>query len=98
MVTELGRRPWIIYHFMRTKDAVTSMPNVTITFLVMTALYVVLGIIVIWLLSRHVIRYCGQEDDMQRGSHTSGSGSTRAWLRAACRRRDKWRQSGRPGR
>ena len=26
------------------------------------------------------------------------SGSMRAWLRAACRRRDKWRQSGRPGR
>jgi cytochrome bd ubiquinol oxidase subunit I len=40
---------------MRTKDAVTSMPNVTITFLAMTALYVVLGIIVVWLLSRHVI-------------------------------------------
>ncbi|MDT7815032.1 MAG: cytochrome bd ubiquinol oxidase subunit, partial [Acidobacteriaceae bacterium] len=55
MVTELGRQPWIIYHLMRTKDAVTSMPNVMITFLAMTALYVVLGIIVVWLLSRHVI-------------------------------------------
>ena len=55
MVTELGRQPWIVYHLMRTKDAVTSMPNVTITFLAMTALYVVLGIIVVWLLSRHVI-------------------------------------------
>lgn len=55
MVTELGRQPWIIYHLMRTKDAVTSMPNVTITFLAMTTLYVVLGIIAVWLLSRHVI-------------------------------------------
>ena len=55
MVTELGRQPWIIYHLMRTKDAVTSMPNVTITFFAMTALYVILGIIVVWLLSRHVI-------------------------------------------
>jgi cytochrome d ubiquinol oxidase subunit I len=55
MVTELGRQPWIIYHLMRTKDAVTSMPNVTITFLVMTALYVILGVIVVWLLSKHVI-------------------------------------------
>jgi cytochrome d ubiquinol oxidase subunit I len=55
MVTELGRQPWIIYHLMRTKDAVTSMPNVTVTLLAMTALYVVLGIIVVWLLSRHVI-------------------------------------------
>jgi cytochrome bd ubiquinol oxidase subunit I len=55
MVTELGRQPWIIYHLMRTRDAVTSMPNVTITLLVMTAVYVILGIIVVWLLSRHVI-------------------------------------------
>jgi cytochrome d ubiquinol oxidase subunit I len=55
MVTELGRQPWIIYHLMRTMDAVTSMPNVTITLLVMTVVYVILGIIVVWLLSRHVI-------------------------------------------
>src|SRR6202035_1319679 len=55
MVTELGRQPWIIYHLMRTRDAVTSMPNVMITFLAMTAVYLVLGIIVVWLLSRHVI-------------------------------------------
>jgi cytochrome d ubiquinol oxidase subunit I len=55
MVTELGRQPWIIYHLMRTKDAVTSMPNITITFLVMTVVYGVLGIIVIWLLRKHVI-------------------------------------------
>jgi cytochrome d ubiquinol oxidase subunit I len=55
MVTELGRQPWIVYHLMRTKDAVTSMPNVTITFTVMTALYVILGVLVVWLLSRHVI-------------------------------------------
>jgi cytochrome bd ubiquinol oxidase subunit I len=55
MVTELGRQPWIIYHLMRTMDVVTSMPNVTITLLVMTVVYVILGIIVVWLLSRHVI-------------------------------------------
>jgi cytochrome d ubiquinol oxidase subunit I len=55
MVTELGRQPWIIYHLMRTKDAMTSMPNVAITFLMMTAVYAILGIIVLWLLSRHVI-------------------------------------------
>jgi cytochrome bd ubiquinol oxidase subunit I len=55
MVTELGRQPWIIYHLMRTRDAVTSMPNVTVTLLTMTAVYVILGIIVLWLLSRHVI-------------------------------------------
>jgi cytochrome d ubiquinol oxidase subunit I len=55
MVTELGRQPWIIYHIMRTKDAVTSMPNVSITFGVMTVIYFLLGIITAWLLSKHVI-------------------------------------------
>jgi cytochrome d ubiquinol oxidase subunit I len=54
MVTELGRQPWIVYRLMRTKDAVTSMPYVSITFATMTAVYVLLGIIVVWLLSRHV--------------------------------------------
>jgi cytochrome d ubiquinol oxidase subunit I len=55
MVTELGRQPWIIYHLMRTKDAVTSMPNVTLALSVMIAVYVILGIVVVWLLSHHVI-------------------------------------------
>ena len=31
------------------------MRNVTLTFATMTAIYVILGIIVVWLLSRHVI-------------------------------------------
>jgi cytochrome d ubiquinol oxidase subunit I len=55
MVTELGRQPWIVYHLMRTKEAVTSMPHVAITFVTMTIVYVILGIIVVWLLGRHVI-------------------------------------------
>jgi cytochrome bd ubiquinol oxidase subunit I len=61
MVTELGRQPWIIYHLMRTRDAVTSMPNITITFGVMTLIYFVLGVIVIWLLSKHVIAQPGRK-------------------------------------
>jgi len=55
MVTELGRQPWIIYHLMRTKDAVTTTPNIAVTFLGMTLIYFVLGVIVVWLLSKHVI-------------------------------------------
>lgn len=55
MVTELGRQPWIIYHIMRTKDAVTSMPNLSVTFGAMTVTYFLLGIITAWLLSKHVI-------------------------------------------
>lgn len=55
MVTELGRQPWIIYHIMRTKDAVTSMPNISVAFAVMTVVYLILGVSAAWLLSKHVI-------------------------------------------
>jgi cytochrome bd ubiquinol oxidase subunit I len=55
MVTELGRQPWIIYHLLRTRDAVTPMPHLSITFSVMTVIYIILAIVVAWLLSKHVI-------------------------------------------
>ena len=55
MVTELGRQPWIIYHLLRTKDAVTPMPYLSITFTVMTLIYLILAIVVAWLLGKHVI-------------------------------------------
>lgn len=55
MVTELGRQPWIIRGLMRTSEAVTPMPGLTAPFLVFTALYVVLGLIVIRLMRRVVL-------------------------------------------
>jgi cytochrome d ubiquinol oxidase subunit I len=50
-VTEVGRQPWIIYGFMKTKDAVTPMPGLVYPFIAITAVYL-LGCIVIWLLVR----------------------------------------------
>jgi cytochrome bd ubiquinol oxidase subunit I len=55
MVTELGRQPWIIFNILRTKDAVTEFPHLELPFLLVSALYCVLGFIVIWLLAAHVI-------------------------------------------
>ena len=55
MVTELGRQPWIIQGFMRTSAAVTPMPHLMIPFLIMSATYLVLSIIVIWLFVGHII-------------------------------------------
>ena len=55
MVTELGRQPWVIYQILRTRDAVTSLPNISVTFTVMTITYLILGIITTWLLGKHVI-------------------------------------------
>jgi cytochrome d ubiquinol oxidase subunit I len=55
-VTEVGRQPWIIYGVMRTSDAVTPMPGLVVPFVVFTALYCLLGAIVVWLLYQHVAR------------------------------------------
>jgi cytochrome d ubiquinol oxidase subunit I len=67
MVTELGRQPWIIYHLMRTKDAVTSVPNIAVTLATMTVVYVVLAVIALWLLWRHVIASPDTKDIEQTG-------------------------------
>lgn len=53
-VTEVGRQPWIINGVMRTADAVTPMPGLMIPFVSFTLLYVVLGVVVVWLLKRQV--------------------------------------------
>src|SRR5438093_105372 len=56
MVTELGRQPWVIYGVLKTRDAVTPMPGLAVPFVTFTLLYCGLGVIVAWLLYRHIIR------------------------------------------
>ena len=53
-VTELGRQPWIIYGFMKTKDALTPIPGIQVSFLIFTAVYVSLSMIVGFLLFRQI--------------------------------------------
>ena len=55
-VTEVGRQPWVIYGVMRTADAVTPMPGLIVPFLVISALYCFLGVVVVWLLYDLVMR------------------------------------------
>jgi cytochrome d ubiquinol oxidase subunit I len=55
-VTEVGRQPWVVYGFLRTADAVTSMPGLVVPFITFTLLYIFLGIIVAILLYRQIIR------------------------------------------
>ncbi|GCE20251.1 cytochrome ubiquinol oxidase subunit I [Dictyobacter kobayashii] len=50
MVTELGRQPWTIYGYLRTKDAVTTAPLLNVSFLVFSLIYVLLAVALIWLL------------------------------------------------
>lgn len=53
-VTEVGRQPWIIQGLMRTRDAVTPMPNLVVPFLTFTLLYCLLAVVVIVLMRRLV--------------------------------------------
>jgi len=56
IATELGRQPWVIFGILRTKDAVTPMPGLIVPFATFTLLYCFLGVIVAWLLYRHIVR------------------------------------------
>ena len=55
-VTEVGRQPWIIYGVVRTADAVTPMPGLTIPFVTFTLMYIGLAAIVLVLL-RHQLAH-----------------------------------------
>lgn len=54
IVTEVGRQPWIIYGILKTRDSLTPMPGIQYTFYTITAVYLLLSFIVIWLLSRQI--------------------------------------------
>ena len=53
-VTETGRQPWIIYKIMRTSDAVSSMPGLRYSFLVVLVVYVLLALVIVWLMRRQI--------------------------------------------
>jgi cytochrome d ubiquinol oxidase subunit I len=53
-LTETGRQPWIIYGIMRTKDAVSSMPGLRYSFMVVTVVYLLLSLIIVWLMRRQI--------------------------------------------
>ncbi len=53
-VTEVGRQPWIIYGVMKTKDALTPMPGIQYSLLLIVTVYTLLTLAVIWLMSRQI--------------------------------------------
>jgi len=55
VVTESGRQPWIIYGVMRTREAVTPMPGLVVPFVIFTAVYFFLAIVVVFLLRRQFL-------------------------------------------
>lgn len=54
-VAEVGRQPWIVYNLMRTSDAVSPVPadNVAVSLVAFIVVYSALGILDIYLLSKH---------------------------------------------
>jgi cytochrome d ubiquinol oxidase subunit I len=54
VVTEVGRQPWIIQGFMKTRDAVTPMPGLLVPFVLFSFLYLMLATVVIALIRRTI--------------------------------------------
>ncbi len=54
VVTEVGRQPWIIYNFVRTRDALTPMPGIEFHFALFFIIYILLGSTTAWLLNRQI--------------------------------------------
>ena len=79
IVTELGRQPWVIYGVLKTADAVTPMPGLVVPFATFTLLYCFLGVIVVWLLYRQIVRSPTMPEwrgfYMGAGSRERGAGS-----------------------
>jgi cytochrome d ubiquinol oxidase subunit I len=56
VVTEVGRQPWIVYGFMRTKDALTPMPGLVVPLIGISLLYLFLGVVVAYLLYAQILK------------------------------------------
>jgi cytochrome d ubiquinol oxidase subunit I len=65
VTTEVGRQPWIVYEVMRTKDAVTSADGLELGYVALIAVYLLLGVSVLWLLRRLAAR--PPETEVKRG-------------------------------
>jgi cytochrome d ubiquinol oxidase subunit I len=59
IVTEVGRQPWIVHNLIRTADAVTPVPGLIVPMVGFTLLYAFLGVVVVALLRRQIIRSPG---------------------------------------
>ena len=52
VVTEVGRQPWIVYHVMRTRDAVSDASGLRYGYFLLLAVYAVLAIATFTVLRR----------------------------------------------
>ncbi|MGZ3418866.1 MAG: cytochrome ubiquinol oxidase subunit I [Polyangiales bacterium] len=52
IVTEAGRQPWIVYHVLRTRDAVTPRTDVGVTLVLYVVIYIALSVALVGLLRK----------------------------------------------
>jgi len=69
VTTEVGRQPWVVYGFMRTRQAVTNASGLPVAYLALAAVYLALLIAVIWLLRR----LAGRSPALEVGTSPEGA-------------------------
>ena len=57
VVSEVGRQPWIVYNLMKVEDAATANTGVWITFVLVTVLYLGLGVTTVLILRKMSKRF-----------------------------------------
>lgn len=74
IVTEVGRQPWIVYHLLRTSDAVTTSSGVPVMLGLMLGLYGVLSAVVIlvpYVMSRRWRRQEPEAEDAENSPYAA---------------------------
>jgi cytochrome d ubiquinol oxidase subunit I len=52
VTTEVGRQPWVVYHVMRTSEAVTAAGGIPVGYATLIAVYAAVALAVAWILRR----------------------------------------------
>jgi cytochrome d ubiquinol oxidase subunit I len=52
VTTEVGRQPWVVYHVMRTRAAVTGASGIPIGYATLVVVYAGLAVTIVWMLRR----------------------------------------------
>jgi cytochrome d ubiquinol oxidase subunit I len=52
VTTEVGRQPWVVYHVMRTEEAVTGAGGVPVGYAALWVVYLLVAVAVVWILRR----------------------------------------------
>jgi cytochrome d ubiquinol oxidase subunit I len=52
IVTEVGRQPWVVYHYMRTSEAVTGAGGIPVGYATLALIYLGVAVALVWVLRR----------------------------------------------